>query len=231
MQPNIYHQTQRQFNKNCFVSFYTIFEIKIITMTYNNNIIFNTDNTYNIQQTLINWFADINPQYFLTIHLRSESLTTTNKHLLEIMSTFERLLWGRHWNRKHTPFIAIAENGKLSFNWHYHILIYNCPFNLFQLQCVLDTLLTILNLTPETINLKPVITFGVNRYSSKEFFADIDGHFDTDRIITSEILFNLVHPSAKSAPNHQINTPWIIGKQKSNQSSTKSNYDVPGSSM
>lgn len=187
-------------------------------MTDKNNIIFNTDNTYNIQQTLINWLADINPQYFLTIqlpqHLRSESLTTTNKHLLEIMSIFERLLWGRHWNRKHTPFIAIAENGKLSFNWHYHILIYNCPFNFFQLQRVLDTLLTILNLTPETINLKPVITFGVNDYSFKEIFADVNGHFDTDRIITSEILFNLAHKSTQNTPNNQIIEPWIARKQK-----------------
>ncbi len=137
-----------------------------------NNIIFNTDNTHHIQQTLINWFTDINPQYFVSIqlpqHLRSESLTMTNKNLLKIMSTFERLLWGRHWNRKHTPFIAIAEHGKLSFNWHYHILIYNCSFNLFQLQSVFDILLTQLHLPPETINLKPILTFDVNSYASKE---------------------------------------------------------------
>lgn len=187
-------------------------------MTYNNNIIFNTDNTYNIQQTLINWFADINPQYFLTIqlpqHLRSQSLTTSNKHLLEIMLTFERLLWGRHWNRKHTPFIAVAEHGKLSFNWHYHILIYNCSFNLFQLQSVFDTLLFKLNLPHETIDLKPVITFGVNSYSSKEIFADVNGHFDTDRIITSEILFNLPHKSTTNIPNHHINEPWITRNTK-----------------
>lgn len=190
----------------------------VIKMTHK-NIIFNTDNTHNIQKILINWFSSINPQYFLTIqlpqHLRSESLTTTNKKLLKIMSTFERLLWGRHWNRKHTPFITIAENGKTSFNWHYHILIYNCPFNLFQLHTVFDILLTKLHLPHETINLKPIITFGVNSYVSKEIFCDINSHFDTDRIITSEILFNIPHSSTPNIPNHQKNKPWIIRNLKS----------------
>ncbi|MCQ2582102.1 MAG: hypothetical protein MJ170_03960 [Alphaproteobacteria bacterium] len=190
-------------------------------MTYNNNIIFNTTNTHHIQQTLINWFTNINPQYFLTIqlpqHLRSESLTTSNKKLLEIMSTFERLLWGRHWNRKHTPFIAIAENGKKSFNWHYHILIYNCSFNFFQLQSVFDRLLLQLHLPFETIHFESIITSGVNSYASKEIFADVNGHFDTDRIITSEILFNLPHKITQDIPKQHINTPWILRNTESDK--------------
>jgi hypothetical protein len=63
--------------------------------------------------------------------------------------------------------------------------------------------------------LKPIITFGVNSYVSKEIFCDINSHFDTDRITTSEILFNIPHSSTPNISNHQINKPWIIRNLKS----------------
>ena len=158
------------------------------------NLIFNKNNTFDVQQSLISWFSSFNPQYFISIqfpkHLRNNNLDTTNKKLLKIMRAFEIYLLGRHWNRKHIPFIAIAEQGK-STNWHYHILIYDCPFNFFQIQLTFHNIMDKYNLTKETIDVQPIITSGVNSYTSKEFKADIKNHFDTDRIITSEILFNL----------------------------------------
>ncbi len=158
------------------------------------NLIFNKNNTFDVQQSLISWFSSFNPQYFISIqfpkHLRNNNLDTTNKKLLKIMRAFEIDLLGRHWNRKHIPFIVVAEKGK-STHWHYHILIYDCPFNFFQVQLIFHNIVDKYNLTKETIDVRPIITSGVNSYASKEFKADIKNHFDSDRIITSEILFNL----------------------------------------
>lgn len=162
------------------------------------NTTFNTTATYYTKYTLQDWFSNTNPQYFLSIqfpiHLRKTDLTSSNKKLHKIMSTFEKILLGRHWNRKYIPFIAIAEHGK-SVNWHYHILIYNCPVSFLKLQSIFDDVITKLNLTHETLYIEPINDTGVNSYTSKEFTADINYHFDSDRIITSEILFGIPYKS------------------------------------
>lgn len=107
------------------------------------------------------------------------------------MLNFEKLLLGKHWNRKHVPFIAVAEHGKISSNWHYHVLIYDCLFDLSTMQSVTQAVLIKLGLSHETLLIKSVNDNGVNAYLSKEIIADINYHFDSDRIITSEFLFNL----------------------------------------
>lgn len=106
------------------------------------------------------------------------------------MSCFERLILKRHWNRKHIPFIAITEHGQ-SENWHYHIYIYNCNYDFLYIQDVIDKVLDQLNLYEEVLHIEPILTSGVYNYTSKEITSDINYHFDSNRIITSEILFNI----------------------------------------
>lgn len=166
-----------------------------------NSICRNTDTTIQTKNILQSWFSNINPQYFLSVqfpkHLRSTDLIKSNQKLCKIMSNFEKLLLGRHWNRKHIPFVAVAEHGK-SVHWHYHIYVYDCPFTPFEMQLTVHNLLVKLGLPKETLDIKPILTPGVYSYSSKEIIADINYHFDSDRIITSEILFNL----QRKSPTH-----------------------------
>lgn len=167
----------------------------IIKMTMN-YIRLDTNKTTKIKKTIYSWFKNYNPQYFLSIQFpkcrRSVNLTKNEANLRQIMSNFEKILLGRHWNRKHIPFVAIAEQGK-SIHWHYHVLIYDCPFDLATMQSVTQAILIKQGLPHETLHIETVFDAGVNSYSSKEFKADIKNHFDSDRIITSEILFDLAY--------------------------------------
>lgn len=186
-------------------------------MTMNNNYIcLNTDKTTKIKQILCSWFNNYNPQYFLSIqlpgYLRSTDLDKTQKNLHKIMSTFEKILLGRHWNRKHIPFFIVAERGK-SINWHYHALIYECPFNFFEIQMVFSMVSTQLNLPHEVLYIEPVNNDGAYSYTSKEFKANINYHFDSDRIITSEILFNLTYKPLNPTRESQR---YIPGQQNFN---------------
>lgn len=170
-----------------------------------------TKETQHTQTVLQQWFSNINPQYFLTIqfpiHQRNTDIVKSNKKLHRVMLDFEKLLLGKHWYRKHIPFIVMAEHGKYSVNWHYHVLIYDCPFDLFKMQDVTQSVLIKLGLPHETLHIESVNDDGVNSYTSKEIIADINYHFDSDRIITSEILFNLQHKSSKPIPDSQKHTP------------------------
>lgn len=164
-------------------------------MTMNNNYIYlNTDKTIQTHNILYSWLCNINPQYFLSVqfpkHIRSTDLITSNKHLKRIMVEFEQFSLKRHWNRKHIPFIAIAEHGKAR-TWHYHIYIYNCSFGYLKIKSIINDVSTELNLPHEVLHIEPIFTNGVYPYTSKEIIVDINDHFDSDRIITSEYLFNL----------------------------------------
>lgn len=160
----------------------------------NNNICLNTNNTIHTKNVLYSWLNNINPQFFLTIqfpnYLRSTDLLKSNQNLRKIMLKFEQLSLKRHWNKKHIPFIAIAEQGKSS-HWHYHIYIYNCPFRFLKIQQIFDDVSTLCDFPRDVIFVEPILTNNVYPYTSKEIIADINYHFDSDRIITSEFLFNL----------------------------------------
>lgn len=119
------------------------------------------------------------------------------------MSKFEKILLGRHWNRKYIPFITIAEHGKKSLNWHYHVLIYDCNFNFLQVQQAFQSVSDQLYLPYEVLYIEPVNDNGVNDYVSKEFDSDVNYHIDSDRIITSEILFNLPYKPITRMPESQ----------------------------
>ena len=172
-----------------------------------NTICRNTNTTIQTKSILQSWFSKINPQYFLSVqfpkYLRSVDLMKSNQKLGKIMSNLEKMLLGRHWNRKYIPFVAIAEHGKISSNWHYHVLIYNCPFDLATMQLVTQGVLIKLCLPHETLHIETVNDDGINSYSSKEFTADVNYHFDSDRIITSEILFDLPPKSLTHIPQSQ----------------------------
>ena len=173
----------------------------------NTNLYLNTDTTDYTQNALEYWFNTYNPQYFLTvqfpIHQRTPNLHLSNKRLHKIMLKFEKLILGKHWYRKHIPFIVIAEHGKTSSKWHYHVLIYDCNFNFFQVQQVFQQVSEQLRLPHEVLLVKPIYSNGVNGYSSKEIVSDLHYHFDTDRIITSEILFDLPRKSPTHIPQSQ----------------------------
>ena len=166
-----------------------------------------TKETLHTQNTLEYWFNTCNPQYFLTvqfpIHKRTTDITKSNKKLHKVMLKFEKLILGKHWYRKHIPFFVIGEHGKYSLNWHYHVLIYDCPFDFFQVQQVFQKVSFQLHLPQEVLMVKQVYSNGVNSYSSKEFTTDINYHFDSDRIITSEILFNLPYKPITRMPESQ----------------------------
>lgn len=184
---------------------YPKLKLGIIKMTMN-YIRLDTNKTTKIKKTLYSWFKDYNPQYFLSIQFpkyrRSINLEKNETNLHQIMSTVEKMLLGRHWNRKHIPFIAVAEHGK-SVNWHYHILIYNCPFNFFEIQSVIQNVSSRLNLPPEVLHIEPVNDEGGCSYPTKEFKSNINYHIDSDRIITSEYLFDLSRKSQTHIPQSQ----------------------------
>ncbi len=173
----------------------------------NSNLYSNSDTTDYTQNTLEYWLDTYNPQYFLTvqfpIHKRTPNLHLSNKRLHKIMLKFEKLILGKHWYRKHIPFIVIAEHGKTSSNWHYHVLIYDCKFDFFQVRQVFQQVSFQLRLPHEVLLVKPIYSNGVNGYSSKEIVSDLHYHFDTDRIITSEILFDLPRKSPTHIPQSQ----------------------------
>lgn len=163
-------------------------------MTANTKISLNPNTTIQTKSILYSWLNNISPQFFLSIqlpkHLRSTDLIKSNKNLKRIMVEFEQISLKRHWNRKHIPFIAIAEHGKAR-TWHYHVYIYNCSFSFFKIQSIIKDVSTELNLPHEVLHIEPILTTGVYPYTSKEIISDINYHFDSDRIITSEYLFNL----------------------------------------
>lgn len=178
-------------------------------MSNNKKISLNTNNTIQTKNILYSWLNNINPQFFLSIqlpkHLRSTKLSKSNQNLKKIMLNFERLSLKRHWNHNHIPFIAFSEQGK-SLHWHYHIYIYNCSFSYLKMQLIINDLLTKLNLPKETLHIEPILTPGVYQYTSKEIITDINYHFDSDRIITSEFLFNIPHKTTEHTPEPQKHT-------------------------
>lgn len=63
---------------------------------------------------------------------KSADLTTSIRHLKNIMKAFEKSLMN-NWNRHHLRFIAFAENGT-SDDWHFHILFNQGKFTEQKLQ-------------------------------------------------------------------------------------------------
>lgn len=147
-------------------------------------------------KTLTDWIKSFNNTHFLTLRL-PENLQTANfevskKHLKDIMAKFERNLLGRHWSRKHLPFICFAEKGQ-SDCWHYHILFNAGDLTTEQLETALNETSKHFKLALYSFNLQQIKETEdyTNFYCVKEIKIKENGKFNSDRIILSAELFGL----------------------------------------
>lgn len=157
----------------------------------------------NNKNDIISWLLSFNHTHFLTIqfpnNMKTEDSTISQDYLRRFMAKFEYCLIGRYWNKKHLPFIAIAEQGKAT-SWHYHLLINSGKFTINQLQTALDKAANKLNLPTELICLKEITNpEKLYTYCLKEIKLCKNNRIDTNRIISSTILFSIENKTASIA--------------------------------
>ncbi|MBR1825962.1 MAG: hypothetical protein IJ770_05185 [Alphaproteobacteria bacterium] len=123
--------------------------------------------------------------------MESVNEDVSERALKKIMSAFEYRLLGRHWHKKHLPFIATAEKG-YGETWHYHILVNQQNFSDTELNTAIFKTMTALHLPLYSLKLEPITTYKdyVVSYCSKEMCVNCDA-IDTDRIIPSHVLFDI----------------------------------------
>ena len=148
------------------------------------------------KKILNEWIGrEYQPTHFLTLQLpenkKSADLTTSIRHLKNIMKAFEKSLMN-NWNRHHLRFIAFAENG-ISDDWHYHILFNQSKFTEQELQNAILKATIRENLPFYCLKLDKIDEnmLTVDSYCTKEIKIYWNGNFDSDRIIFSECLFGL----------------------------------------
>lgn len=142
--------------------------------------------------------------------------------LRRIMSQFEREILGRGWIRDHIRFIAFAELGE-SQVWHFHVVLshpknYGNEDRMF---LVLDKIREAHNLSTYALKFDNIVydENGVStvdkvvNYCTKEILADSKGHFDSDRIILSEDLFNMPHIDDHSMFWKKKFKTWSLDRQ------------------
>lgn len=179
--------------KNIFIKIYNYLQ-NIINhkMSNTSRCLLHQDNNKN---DIINWLLSFNHTHFLTIqfpnNMKTEDSIISQDYLRRLMTKFEYCLIGRYWNKKHLPFIAFAEKGKGS-SWHYHLLINSGKYTTTQLQTALDNAANKLNLPTELINLQEITNpEKLYTYCLKEIKLYKNNKIDTNRIISSSMLFNL----------------------------------------
>lgn len=148
------------------------------------------------KKILNEWIGrEYKPTHFLTLQLpenkKSTDLTTSTRHLKNIMKAFEKSLMN-NWNRHHLRFIAFAENG-ISTDWHFHILFNQGKFTEQKLQNAILKATIRENLPFYSLELTRIDEnmLTVDSYCTKEIKIYWNGKFDSDRIIFSECLFGL----------------------------------------
>lgn len=148
------------------------------------------------KKILNEWIGrEYKPTHFLTLQLpenkKSTDLTTSTRHLKNIMKAFEKSLMN-NWNRHHLRFIAFAENG-ISTDWHFHILFNQGKFMEQKLQNAVLAATIRENLPFYCLELDKIDEnmLTVDSYCTKEIKIYWNGKFDSDRIIFSECLFGL----------------------------------------
>lgn len=149
----------------------------------------------NNKNDVIDWLLSFNHTHFLTIqfpsNMKTEDSAVSQDYLRKLMAKFESFLIGRHWNKKHLPFIAFAEKGK-GLSWHYHLLINSGKYTMNQLQTALDKASRQLNLPTELICLEEITNpERLYTYCLKEVSFYQNNKIDTNRIISSSMLFCL----------------------------------------
>ena len=148
-----------------------------------------------VRKKLFNWIETIyHPTVFMTIqlpnHLKTENMEIVQERIRSVMAYFERQLLGRDWHKYHLPFICFMESGKNGF-WHAHILFNQGKFKPWHLWLAADNTLRDFGWSDYCINLdimnadkKRVIS-----YCYKEIKINMNGHFDSTRLILSDELF------------------------------------------
>lgn len=149
----------------------------------------------NNKNDVIDWLLSFNHTHFLTIqfpnNMKTEDSAVSQDYLRKLMAKFESFLIGRHWNKKHLPFITFAEKGK-GLSWHYHLLINSGKYTTNQLQTALDKASHQLNLPTELICLEEITNSErLCTYCLKEVSFYQNNKIDTNRIISSSMLFCL----------------------------------------
>lgn len=150
-------------------------------------------NKTKIKQNITNWIFAQYPSHFLSIQFpmnyRSEKYDVSLDLLRRMMSRFEyHLLKSRYWNKKHIPFIAIAEKGR-GINWHFHILIDLKEYDWDYINEVIEKTTFDMKMSNEIIHIRDFTKIG-ETYSTKEIYIN-NQKVQTDRIIPSNVLFNI----------------------------------------
>lgn len=151
----------------------------------------------NLKTELTKWIDNTySPKYLMTIqlpeNLKSNNLEYSINHLKSIMRDFERFLLKRHWNKKHLPFIAFAENG-ISKDWHFHLLLNGDNFSYTDLKIAIYRIILKQNIPTYCIQLDKIEDgmAKVESYTIKEIKITDFNKFDSDRMILSQDLFNI----------------------------------------
>ncbi len=157
---------------------------------------YNLTHTKHTQTAIQNWLNDQIFSHFMSIRLPIPAYTDNLERAMplfhKIVRNFERCLVGRHWNRNPVHFIGIFELG-LNRVWHLHLLLWAQKYTMAEIQKAVDTVSQRLHLTDRTIDVVEIdrTPDHLNSYVVKEICSDTSGHFDGDRLTSSEIMFNL----------------------------------------
>lgn len=186
--------------------FYKIYDY--LHFCFNKHKINNTDKTLNTYKCLnneslpkskkdeiINWLETLNHTHFLTIqfhnNIKTDDYDLSKELLRQIMARFESNLIKRNWNKHHLPFIAFAEKGK-GISWHYHILLNSDKYTTEDLEKALDEAADNRKFPRELIYLEEITdSQKLYTYCTKELKITNNGKIDTDRMIFSNVLFNI----------------------------------------
>lgn len=154
--------------------------------------------TNKVQAQLRDWLDNQIFSHFITVRLpiaaSTDNFEKATPKFHKIMRHFEKSLVGRHWNRNPVHFVGTAELGKNKI-WHLHLLLWAQKYTDEKIVAAVANVTQKLELTDRTINVQAInrTPHILNGYITKEITADNLGHFNTDRLIFSEMLFNLPH--------------------------------------
>lgn len=180
--------------------------IKVVKMNdiykYEGKIILNRKMTKVLRGSVTDWLYEFAPTHFISIQLptnqRSVNLEKSVNRLKDIMKTFEKSLSPRHWHRKHLIFICFAE--KKPGSWHFHLFLKNDRYTEEKLMSRIEYTAKKYKFSDTVIDIEP-ITYTPDRvfyYGNKELVADINGKFNSFRVILSTYLFNISSKHAQT---------------------------------
>lgn len=169
-----------------------------------------------LKDTLNEWANRYyHPTYFLTIQFpewkQKSNPWDAQENLRKVMPCFERQLLGRHWIKKHLPFVAFTEKNE-SYGWHYHILLGNQGVTKRRLRKAISTTTAVKGIPYYSMLLLP-INKTKNRvfyYSEKGLHVNQKCQFNSDRIILSHDLFHLPFQKLSDRNFDSLIFLWIL---------------------